>query len=307
MSATEKYTLRQLAPLIQQGKKYRLFKPFLYNGQIFLNIEKVLTEADLMRMEGKIFGPIEVVPTIEHNTNSQIREAIAENCIKILKTSPLFHPSEGSHLEFNKRKECEKIISGVIKENAHLAQKLLEIYQFSKKLFIHSVNVSIFSFVIALGMQEKRKEHNALVLEEVFSAALLHDVGFLNLPKNLVEKRRIDYSPEENAIFKTYPTEGREIALGLGNVLRKRTTDIIYQHHERLDGSGFPMGIKGTAIDEMALVIGLADDFDLFLSKEITNIQKGTASDIMSRLARSASFYGTDAVNSFYTWFRYLK
>ena len=40
MSATEKYTLRQLAPLIQQGKKYRLFKPFLYNGQIFLNIEK---------------------------------------------------------------------------------------------------------------------------------------------------------------------------------------------------------------------------------------------------------------------------
>jgi hypothetical protein len=50
MSATEKYTLRQLAPLIKQGKKYRLFKPFLYNGQIFLNIEKILTEADLMRM-----------------------------------------------------------------------------------------------------------------------------------------------------------------------------------------------------------------------------------------------------------------
>ena len=183
----------------------------------------------------------------------------------------------------------------------------MEIYQFSKKLFIHSVNVSIFSFVIALGMQEKRKEHNALVLEEVFSAALLHDVGFLNLPKELVEKRRIEYSPEETAVFKTYPSEGREIALGLGNVLRKRTTDLIYQHHERLDGSGFPMGIKGNAIDEMALVIGLADDFDLFLSKEITNIQKGTASDIMSRLARSASFYGSDAVNSFYTWFRYLK
>ena len=61
-----------------------------------------------------------------------------------------------------------------------------------------------------------------MVLEEVFSAALLHDVGFLNLPKELVEKRRIEYSPEETAVFKTYPSEGREIALGLGNVLRKR-------------------------------------------------------------------------------------
>lgn len=307
MSTTEKYTLKQLAPLIQQGKKYSLFKPFLYNGQIFLNTEKILTEADLMRMEGKHFGPIEVVPTIEHTVNNQVCESIAKNCIKILKTSPLFHPSESSHLEFNKRKECEKIISGVVKGNPHLAQKLLEIYQFSKKLFIHSVNVSIFSLVIALGMQEKRKEHNALVLEEVFSAALLHDVGFLNLPKELTEKRRIDYSPEESAIFKTYPAEGREIALGLSNVLRKHTIDFIYQHQERLNGSGFPQGIKGNAIDEMALVIGLADDFDLFLSKEITNIQKVTATDIMSRLARSASFYGTDAVNSFYTWFRYLK
>ncbi|MCH5150652.1 MAG: HD domain-containing protein [Spirochaetales bacterium] len=307
MSDTEKYTLRQLAPLIQQGGKYRLFKPFLYNGQIFLNIEKILTESDLMRMEGKCFGPIEVVPAIEHNVNDRIRDSIAENCIKILKTSQLFHPSENSHLEFNKRKECEKIISGVIKGNAHLAQKLLEIYQFSKKLFIHSVNVSIFSFVITLGMQEKRKEHNALVLEEVFSAALLHDIGFLKLPKELTEKRRVDYSPEEVAIFKTYPVEGREIVLELSNVLRKRTIDFIYQHQERLNGSGFPQGLKGNTIDEMALVIGLADDFDLFLSKEITNSQKITASDIMSRLARSASFYGTDAVNSLYTWFRYLK
>lgn len=306
MAATEKYTLRELETLIKTGKKYRLFKPFMYNGQIFLNIEKILTESDVLRMERKVFGPIEVVPAIEHYTNSQIRNAIAENCIKILKTSSLFQPNENHHLDFTKRKQCEKFIDAIIKENAHLAQKMLEIYQYSKKLFIHSVNVSIISMVIAAGLQEKRKEHNALALEELFTAAALHDVGFLELPKELIEKRRIDYTPGEISIYKTYPERGKEMIEVLGDSFRKRTLDIIYQHQERLPGTGFPRGLKGNSIDELALIVGLADDFDLFLSKEISNHNKG-ASEIMSRLSRSGGIYGSNIIDSFYTWFRYLK
>jgi len=306
MAAVEKYTLKELEQLIKNGGKYRLFKPFYFNGQILFNVEKILTEKDILRMEGKVYGPIEVVPTVEHSTDDKIRAAIVENCVKILKTSPLFKPSEQHHLDFTKRKEVEKLFNGIINQSPHLAQKLLDIYQFSKKLFVHSINVAIISSVIEMGLQEKRKQHNGLRLEELLTGALLHDVGFLNLPKSMVEKRRIEYTDEEKKLYKTYPEEGKKIAQALAGEIRNKSIEIIYQHQERLNGGGFPQGLKGNKIEELALIVGLADEFDLVVSKEIVEAQK-SVSDAMSRFSRYGQLIGSHIVDSFYTWFRYLR
>jgi HD-GYP domain-containing protein (c-di-GMP phosphodiesterase class II) len=306
MAALERYTLRELEKLIKEGEKYRLFKPFVHNGQMLFNVEKILTEKDIMRLDGKVFGPIEVLPAIEHNADDKVRSAIIENSIKILKTSNLYNTNETHHLDFTKRKECEKLIDAIVNGNPHLAQKMFEIYQHSKKLFIHSVNVGIIATVIDLGLQEKRKIHNALRSEELLTGAFLHDIGLIKLPKTFIEKKRYEYDPKEKEIFKTYPELGKKIVLELGDRIRSKTIDIIYQHQERLHGSGFPQGLKGNDIEEMALIVGIADEFELFVSKEIANHQKQT-SEIMSRMARSGNMFGTDVVDSFYTWFRYLK
>ena len=300
MAAVERYTLRELETLIKGGATYRLFKPIFLNGQILFNVEKILSEKDILRLEGKVFGPIEVVPTVEHNTDDKVRSAVIENCIKILKSSSLFHLNDTHHLDFTMRKETEKLISGIISNSPHIAQKLLEIFQFSKKLFVHSVNVAIISTIIELGLQQKRKHHNALRSEELLVAAFLHDVGFLNLPKSLVEKRRVEYSEQEKKIFVTYPEESKKIALGLGENVREKTIDIIYQHQERLNGQGFPNHLKGAKIEEMALVVGLADEFDLLISKETAEHQR-SISEAMSRFARYGQFIGNDIVDSFYT------
>lgn len=306
MAAVEKYTLRELEKLIKDGAKYRLFKPFYFNNQLLFNVEKILTEKDILRLEGKVFGHIEVVPTVEHNTDEKIRAAIIENCVKILKKSSLFHPSEQHHLDFTKRKEVEKLFNGIINASPHLAQKILEIYQFSKKLFVHSVNVAIISTVIEMGLQDKRKQHNALRLEELLTAALLHDVGFLNLPKSMVEKRRIEYNDEEKKLYKTYPEESKKILSSMGGDIRNKSIEIVYQHQERLNGIGFPQGLKGNKIEELALVVGLADEFDLVVSKETVDAQR-TVSDAMSRFSRYGQLIGSNIVDSFYTWFRYLR
>ena len=306
MAALEKYTLRELENLIKSGRKFRLFKPFMYNGQVMLNIEKVLNEKDLMRLDGKVFGPIEVVPAVEHNTDNKLRTAIAENCIKILKTSPLFYANDSHHLDYTKRKETEKLFDAIIKGNAHLAQKMLEIYQRSKKLFLHSVKVAVIAVVIDLGLQQKRKIHNALRSEELITGALLHDVGFLKLPAEMLEKKRLDYNDQEKSLYKTYPAKGKELAEELGDTIRAKTLDIIAQHQERLPGTGFPFGLKNKDIEELALIVGLADEFDLIYSRE-TAIHTKSASEIMSRISRSGKFFGHDIVDSFYTWFRYLK
>lgn len=306
MAAVEKYTIRELEKLISNGHKFRLFKPFLFNGAVLLNVEKVLNDKDIMRLDGKVFGPIEVVQAVEHNTDNKIRNAIAENCIKILKTDPLFNPDKTHHLDFTKRKETEKFINAIIKENALLAQKLLNIYHFSKKLFIHSIHVAVISVVIELGLQQKQKIHNALRIEELLSSALLHDLGFLKLPKEMVEIKRREYDEKQNELYHTYPMHSKLIAEDMAGALRKKSILIIEQHQERLLGNGFPKGLKKDEIDPLALIIGLADEFDLLYMKE-TAIHDKPASELMSRISRSSKFFGTDVVDSFYTWFRYLK
>lgn len=304
--AVERHTLRELEQLIKDGNKYKLFKPFLINGQVFINVEKILTEKDIFRLDGKVYGPIEVVPGVEHKVDNKITNSLIDNIIKILKTSKLFKVNDIHHIDFEKRKECEKLITGVIGGSFVLADSLLKIYKYSKKLFVHSVKVGLISAVIELGLQQKRKRHNALLSEELLTGALLHDIGFLNLPKSLVEKHRYEYTDEEKRLYKTYPLESKKIASSLGDVIRKKSLLIIEQHQEKLLGHGFPQGLKGEAIDELALIIGLADEFELIVSKETSNHDK-SMSDIMSRMSRSSKIFGYDVVNSFYTWFRYLK
>ena len=92
----------------------------------------------------------------------------------------------------------------------------------------------------------------------------------------------------------------------MGDAYRKKSIELVALHQERLPGNGFPKGLKGKDIPELALIIGLADDFDLMVSKESLFHNK-EASEIMSRLSRSGKIYGADVIDSFYTCFRYLK
>ncbi len=306
MSNVEKLTLRELEAKIRAGGTYRLFRPFMFNGQILFNIEKILTEKDVQRLDGKVFGPIEVVPAVEHNSDNESRNTIIEACIKILKTDPLFHVDDIHHLEFKKRKECEKLFDGIINGNLHLAEKLDDIYNFSKKLFEHSVRVAILSVVMDLGMQEKKKAHNALRSEEVLTGALLHDIAFLSFPESMVEKRRFEYNSSEKALYMTYPEVGKKMVSEMGNAIRAKSVDIVYQHQERLQGNGFPQKLKGNKIEELALIVGFADEFELMVSKESVDHQK-SVSEIMSRFSIYGRIIGTEIVDSFYTWFRYLR
>ena len=262
-----------------------------------------MTVNDINKIEGKIFTPIEVVSTVISDANSKLRKSIIENAIKILKTSKLFNVDEKHHLDFEKRKECEKIISGVIDGNHIIAHLLINVYKHSKKLFIHSINVGIISLIIDLALQEIEKHHDGLRSEIVLTGGLLHDIGFIGLHSTLVNKLRIDYDGKEEKIYKTYPDAGKKMLIKYKNNVRSEVIKIIYQHQERLNGSGFPNELHD--IYELALIIGLADEFDLTISGEITNTQK-SPQEIMSKISKMSNAFGENIINSFYRSFRYL-
>jgi putative two-component system response regulator len=88
---------------------------------------------------------------------------------------------------------------------------------------------------------------------------LMHDVGKIGIPDAvLLKPSRL--TPREFAIVKQHTIIGERLCAGMRSLAPVRT--IIRQHHERLDGSGYPDGLRGEAISPLAQIIGVVDAFD---------------------------------------------
>ncbi|MFI8825775.1 HD-GYP domain-containing protein [Streptomyces sp. NPDC053431] len=122
----------------------------------------------------------------------------------------------------------------------------------------HSERVGHASVLIAreLGMDEPR-------LEVVRFAGILHDVGKLGVPTRVLRKDG-PLTPEERRVIELHPEYGHEMVRGIGFLGEARTA--ILHHHERMDGSGYPYGLKGHRIPEYARVVAVADAFDAMTS-----------------------------------------
>ena len=94
-------------------------------------------------------------------------------------------------------------------------------------------------------------------------AGMLHDVGKLGVPTRVLQKSG-DLTEEEFAAIQLHPMRGLEIVRDIG-FLDEALAGIMH-HHERMDGTGYPMGLAGSEIPEFARVISVADAFDSMTS-----------------------------------------
>ena len=116
----------------------------------------------------------------------------------------------------------------------------------------HSVNVAIISFKIGQGLR-----YDDETLKELLLNAFLHDLGMLFVPKALLHKPE-RLTPLEYEEIKKHSTKTYDILKSQGERFED-LAQVARQEHEREDGSGYPLGLKGDEIDEFAKVIGLAD------------------------------------------------
>ncbi|MFE9848042.1 HD-GYP domain-containing protein [Streptomyces sp. NPDC005576] len=122
----------------------------------------------------------------------------------------------------------------------------------------HSERVGRASVLIAreIGMAPER-------VEALRFAGILHDVGKLGVPTRVLRKDG-PLTPEERRVIELHPEYGHEIVRGIGFLDEARAA--ILHHHERLDGSGYPHGLRGAHIPESARVVAVADAFDAMTS-----------------------------------------
>lgn len=120
--------------------------------------------------------------------------------------------------------------------------------------YAHSVNVALICNVFAKWLNMSKEETEIATL-----AGLLHDIGKLKMPPGIINKpARLTESEYE--IVKTHPTEGYRILQNLD--IDSRVRNAALMHHERCNGSGYPLGIIGDQIDQIAKLVAIVDVYE---------------------------------------------
>jgi putative nucleotidyltransferase with HDIG domain len=125
----------------------------------------------------------------------------------------------------------------------------------------HSAAVARYSREIAAraGMSQSDQEL-------VHSAGLLHDIGKFVLPDDILKSSRRALTDADWEQIKTHPLEGSKIVSQIDGYAP--IGDIILAHHERVDGAGYPRGLAGEEIPELARIIAVADTYDAMTSRD---------------------------------------
>ncbi len=129
--------------------------------------------------------------------------------------------------------------------------------------FRHSVNVGIIAGIIGKWLDIRGRELRNLVL-----AGLLHDIGKTQIPLEILNKPG-PLTADEMAIMQDHPSLGFELIKGAATKLPDSVILGVWQHHERMDGQGYPFALSGDEVSRYARIIAVADIYDAMTSDRV--------------------------------------
>jgi putative nucleotidyltransferase with HDIG domain len=124
----------------------------------------------------------------------------------------------------------------------------------------HSAAVARYSRAIAQKAGLSKREE-----ELVHIAALLHDIGKFILPDRIL-KANVPLTDEDWMLIRRHPQQGARVVSSLDGY--GPVADIILAHHERIDGKGYPRGLEGDDIPQLARIISVADTYDVMTARD---------------------------------------
>lgn len=155
----------------------------------------------------------------------------------------------------------EKILSD-IKNNDDIISILSDVFYYDTYIFTHSLNVTIYTIGLGVELGFTQKQ-----LLDIGLGAILHDVGKMVVPKHILNKKG-GLTKEEFDIVKDHSRAGFDILRNAPNISLV-SAHCAFQHHERLNGTGYPQGLKADEIHLYAKLIAIADVFDAITSNRV--------------------------------------
>jgi putative nucleotidyltransferase with HDIG domain len=131
--------------------------------------------------------------------------------------------------------------------------------RFDRTLASHGIDVCVLSLIVTAEQGLKDCDRESLGM-----GAILHDIGYIRLPRNLYRKTGV-LLPQEKSLMQQHPQLGLTVLAQLANV-PDLVRDIVAQHHEHYNGSGYPNRLTGASLSQLVQIVGLVDTYDGMVS-----------------------------------------
>lgn len=236
---------------------------FNADGSMLLSEGILLTDTYIKRLAERDIASIYIrSEQLDLASMEEIPEVISEETrVKSIKTMQevLVKVQLVERVDSSEVRNVAKAIVAEVLKNKDTLLHLNDIRSYDDYTFAHSVHVSVLSVIIGLAMG-----YNEEALTNLSLGALLHDIGKMLIPKEILNKPGY-LTKDEMEIMKLHSEYGFEI-------LRREVdmpllaAHVAFQHHEKLDGSGYPRGLSNTDIHEYARIVAVADIYDALTS-----------------------------------------
>ncbi|MFH1076273.1 MAG: HD domain-containing phosphohydrolase [Pseudomonadota bacterium] len=219
-------------------------------GHVWKFVTKPWDDTDLLMTVRQAIRQYELV--VE---NKQLVRTINERNIEL------------SKLNEELEKKVEERTEAIRKINRKLKKSFIDTIRvfhslmglFDPELVAHSKRVAAFS----REMAKRCKKLDKSEYENIELASLLHDIGLISIPKNLLNRRKDKMTPAEKDAYEKHTVLGHMSFAGIEHL--EKVGMLVRAHHECFDGSGYPDGLKEDKIPLGARIISVADTYDKFV------------------------------------------
>ena len=253
-------------------ESFRLFKDELND----LNIENVIPtriDEDKAAEEKEILDETSKIKArkIFFNAISVVQEVINQ-------------AKSGNRINLAKTKRVVQSMVDQIIDNESALTELTVLRDFDNYTYIHSTNVCIYSLILGYHLNLDKKR-----LSDLGVGALLHDIGKVHLPVDLVNKPT-SFDEMDWQMMKTHPV------FGVKAIIKTRGTDrssvraiaAAYEHHLTINGEGYPELLQKRAPCLFAQIIAITDTFDAMTSGRVYHKVKMTADEVITNMVNRA-------------------
>lgn len=192
-------------------------------------------------------------------------------------------------------KAVESVVENVLNdilESDNAALNLLNIRNFDDYTYTHSVNVATISLLIGSKLNLSKGDNLKLGV-----GALMHDLGKIKIPVEILNKNG-KLTDEEFAVMRKHPEYTYEIMKENPDIT-EIAKEIAAEHHEKVDGSGYPKKIKGKEISYFAKIVAVADVYDALTTNRSYRGAMLPYDAIKIIISGSGTHFDTDIVRTF--------
>ncbi len=161
-----------------------------------------------------------------------------------------------SNESFLHAKNITGSIVKIVDQKPELSQIMSGLMSSADRLVDHCVAVSAISAMVGRELNWQKDS----TIEKIALGGMLHDIGKKELPRDLLNKPRINYTHDEVAEYETHSYRGVQILQSISNI-PDDVISIVYEHHENSFGQGFPRKLREVRMNPLARVVALANAF----------------------------------------------